>query len=283
MKSLKSTFTLHNGVTIPCVGFGTWQAQDGEQAETAVRAALEAGYRHIDTAAAYGNEESVGRAVRASGIDRAEIFVTSKLRNPDHGYESTLAAFDLTMRRLGLDTLDLYLIHWPNPAQFRDNWQEANAATWKAFEELYEAGRIRAIGVSNFRPHHLDALLKTARIVPMVNQIRLCPGDTQDETVAYSRKHNILLEAYSPLGTGKIFGVPLMQEMAAKYGKTVAQISLRWSLQMGFLPLPKSTTPSRIRENAALFDFELSQADMDRITGLEDCCGKASDPDKIPF
>ncbi|NLO35278.1 MAG: aldo/keto reductase [Clostridiaceae bacterium] len=283
MQSLNSTYTLHNGVTIPCVGFGTWQAQDGEQAETAVRVALEAGYRHIDTAAAYGNEESVGRAVRGSGIDRSEIFVTSKLRNPDHGYESTLAAFDLTMQRLGLDTLDLYLIHWPNPAPFRDNWQEANAATWKAFEELYEAGRISAIGISNFRPHHLDALLKTARIIPMVNQIRLCPGDTQDETVAASRKHNILLEAYSPLGTGKIFGVPLMQEMAAKYGKTVAQVSLRWSLQMGFLPLPKSTTPSRIKENAELFDFALSQEDMDRITGLKDCCGKASDPDKIPF
>jgi diketogulonate reductase-like aldo/keto reductase len=283
MNSLTSTYRLSNGVEIPCVGFGTWQAEDGDQAYDAVKAALAAGYRHIDTAAAYGNEESVGKAVRDSGIPREEIFITSKLRNFDHGYEATLAAFELTMQRLGLDYLDLYLIHWPNPARFRECWQETNAGSWQAFEELYQAGRIRSIGISNFRPHHMDELLKTATIVPMVNQIRLCPGDTQEETVAWCRAHNILLEAYSPLGTGKIFAVPELQEMARKYGKTIAQISLRWSLQMGFLPLPKSTTPSRIKENAELFDFELTAEDTAFLAGLKDCCGTASDPDKIGF
>ncbi|MDW7658567.1 MAG: aldo/keto reductase [Bacillota bacterium] len=283
MNSLTSTYRLNNGIDIPCVGFGTWQAENGDQAYKAVRAAIDAGYRHIDTAAAYGNEESIGKAVRDSGIPREEIFITSKLRNFDHGYAETLAAFDLTMQRLGLDYLDLYLIHWPNPARFRECWQETNAASWKAFEELYQAGRIRSIGISNFRPHHMDELLKTATIVPMVNQIRLCPGDTQDETVAYCRERNILLEAYSPLGTGKVFDVPELQEMAKKYNKTIAQISLRWSLQMGFLPLPKSTTPSRIKENADLFDFELTAEDTAFLAGLKDCCGTASDPDKIGF
>lgn len=283
MKSLQSTYRLHNSVAIPCVGFGTWQVADGAIAYESVSAALDAGYRHIDTAAAYGNETSVGKAVRDSGLDREDVFVTSKLANPDHGYEATLDAFERTMEQLGLDYLDLYLIHWPNPVRFRDNWQEVNAGSWKAFEELYQAGRVRSIGISNFRPHHIEALLKTATIMPMVNQIRLCPGDTQDETVAYCREKNILLEAYSPLGTGKIFSVPAMQEMAAKYNKTIAQVSLRWSLQMGFLPLPKSATPARIRENAELFDFELTPEDVTAIANLKDCCGAASDPDKISF
>ena len=283
MNSLTSTYRLSNGIEIPCVGFGTWQAENGEQAYHAVKAALDVGYRHIDTAAAYGNEESIGKAIRDSGVPRADIFITSKLWNQHHGYEATLAAFDLTMRRLGLDVLDLYLIHWPNPIKFRNNWQETNAGSWKAFEELYRAGRIRSIGISNFLPHHMDELLKTATIVPMVNQIRLCPGDTQDETVAYCRERDILLEAYSPLGTGKIFDVPELQTMARKYGKNIAQISLRWSLQMGFLPLPKSTTPSRIKENTDLFDFELTKEDTAFLAGLKDCCGTASDPDTIGF
>ncbi len=281
MKSLVTSYRLHNGVEIPWVGFGTWQIKAGESAYSSVAAALAAGYRHIDTAAAYGNEESVGQAVRDSGIAREDIFITTKLANPDHGYEATKAAFELSMQKLGLDYLDLYLIHWPNPIKFRDNWAEANAGSWRAFEEFYRAGRIRSIGVSNFRPHHLDELLKTATIVPMVNQIRLCPGDTQDETVAYCRDKDILLQAYSPLGTGKIFSVPQMQELAQKYGKTIAQVSLRWSLQMGFLPLPKSQTPARIRENADIFDFELTDADVKLLAGLEDCCGTGSDPDKI--
>lgn len=268
MKSLEDTFQLHNGVTIPCVGFGTWQIPDGPVAVSAVREALAVGYRHIDTAALYGNEESVGRAVRASGLDRDTVFITSKLRNTEHGYEATLAAFDRTMKRLGLEYLDLYLIHTPRPQQHMDRWQEVNAGSWKAFEELYEAGHIRSIGVSNFMPEHLDALLETARIMPMVNQIRLFPGVTQDETVKYCHERNILLQAYSPLGTGKVFDLPEMKPFAAKYGKTVAQICLRWSLQMGFLPLPKSANPDRIRENAALFDFEMSDEDVAALAAM---------------
>ncbi|MDR1133656.1 MAG: aldo/keto reductase, partial [Synergistaceae bacterium] len=245
MKSLTDSYKLSNGVEIPCIGFGTWQTPDGEVAVSSVLSAIEAGYRHIDTAQGYGNEKSVGAAVKKSGVDRHEIFITSKLDNNEHGYEKTLAAFDGTMEKLGMDYIDLFLIHWPNPISFRGNWREANAGTWKAFEELYGAGRIRSIGVSNFRPHHIEELMKTAAIAPMVNQIRLCPGDTQDEVVDFCRSRNILLEAYSPLGVGKIFDVPEMREMSKKYGKSIAQICVRWSLQREYLPLPKSVTPSR--------------------------------------
>ncbi len=283
MKSIKDCYKLHNEVCIPCIGFGTWGIPDGEVGVSAIKTALSAGYRHIDTAAAYGNEESVGLAIRQSGIEREEIFVTSKLRNTAHGYKETMDAFEQTMERLRLDYLDLYLIHWPNPIKYRNCWQDANAGTWKAFEELYKAGRIRSIGVSNFRIHHIDELMKTAAVVPMVNQIRLCPGDTQDDLVEYCRKHNILLEAYSPLGTGLIFDIPEMKAFAKKYNKSIAQICIRWSLQMGFLPLPKSVNPERIKENSEVFDFELSQDDVKAIAGLKGVCGYSRDPDTIQF
>lgn len=283
MKSLKDGYQLYNGVQIPCVGFGTWQTPNGETAISAVKEAIALGYRHIDTAAGYGNEESVGLAVKESNIERKDLFITSKLHNSDHGYEATLKAFEQTMNKLDMDYLDLYLIHWPNPVKFRDCWKEANAGTWKAFEELYEAGRIRSIGVSNFMPHHMDALLETAKVVPMVNQIRLCPGETQEKTVEYCKARGILLEAYSPLGTGRVFEVPEMKALSEKYGKTIAQICLRWSLQMGWLPLPKSVTASRMKENADIFDFELSGADMEAIANLKDCCGPTKDPDSITF
>ncbi len=283
MKGLNDTFTLHNGVKIPCVGFGTWLAEDGETCENAVKTALKAGYRHIDTAAGYGNEESVGRAIRESGIAREELFITSKLNNPDHGYEKTKMAFEETMRKLDCEYLDLYLIHWPNPLPYRDCWEETNAGSWKAMEEFYQEGRIRAIGLSNFRPHHMEALKKTAKVAPMVNQIRLCPGDVYEETVKYCREHEILLEAYSPLGHGQIFEVELMKELAAKYDKTIAQICVRWSLQMGFLPLPKSVTESRIVENGDVFNFSLSDEDVKRIMELDGCCGYGRNPDEAPF
>mgnify|MGYP000887664747 CR=1 FL=1 len=283
MKSLIDCYQLHNGVKIPCIGFGTWQTPNGEIAVNAVKEAISLGYRHIDTAAMYGNEESVGAAVKQSSIAREDIFITSKLQNTEHGYREALAAFEQTVRNLGTDYLDLYLIHWPNPIKYRDCWQEANAGTWKAFEELYASGRIRSIGVSNFRPHHIDELMKTAKVAPMVNQIRLCPGDTQDDVAAYCRRHQILLEAYSPLGTGKIFKVAELQALAGKYGKTVAQICIRWSLQMGFLPLPKSVNEARIKENADVFDFELSAQDVQAIADLKDCCGYSNDPDTILF
>ncbi len=283
MKSLKDSYQLYNGVQIPCVGFGTWQTPNGETAVAAVKEAIALGYRHIDTAAGYGNEESVGLAIKESTIERKDLFITSKLHNSDHGYEATLEAFEQTMNKLDMDYLDLYLIHWPNPVKFRDCWKEANAGTWKAFEELYEAGRIRSIGVSNFMPHHMDALLETAKIVPMVNQIRLCPGETQTKTVEYCKARSILLEAYSPLGTGRVFEVPEMKTLSEKYGKTIAQICLRWSLQMGWLPLPKSVTASRMKENGDIFDFELSGEDMEAIANLKECCGPTKDPDSITF
>lgn len=283
MKSLTDRYQLKNGVEIPCVGFGTWQMPDDAAGVAAVKTALDSGYRHIDTAAIYGNETSVGAAVKESGVPREEIFVVSKLWNDDHGYENTLAAFERTMADLGMEYLDLYLIHWPNPRKFRDRWQEANAGSWKAMEELYNAGRIRAIGISNFRVHHIEALLETAAVAPMVNQIRLCPGDTQAELVTYCHAHQMLIEAYSPLGTGKIFDVPVLKKMAQAYGKTVAQIAIRWSLQKGYLPLPKSVTPDYIRQNIDVFDFELSDEDVQIITDLECECGSSSDPDKATF
>ncbi len=278
-----NTYRLANGIDIPSVGFGTWQTPDGEVAVQSVRCALEAGYTHIDTAQAYGNEESVGKAIRLSGVPRKDLFITTKLWNANHSYDLTMRSFDESMNKLGLDYLDLFLIHWPNPLAFRDHWEQANAESWKAMEELYEAGKIRAIGISNFRPHHMDALLKTAKITPMVNQIRLCPGDTQDETVAYCREHQMVIEAYSPLGTGRIFDVPEMQTLARKYNRSIAQICIRWSLQRGYLPLPKSVTPARIQENLHVFDFELSEDDVRLIANLKGCVGYASDPDTRTF
>ena len=283
MKAMTDCYTLTNGIEIPCIGFGTWQTPDGDVAVSSVRNAIEAGYRHIDTAQAYGNEESVGAGIKASQVKREDIFVTSKLGNNAHGYEKTLAAFEVTMNKLDMDYLDLFLIHWPNPIAFRSNWQEANAGTWSAFEELYKAGRIRALGISNFHPHHIKELMKTATIAPMVNQIRLCPGDTQDALVDYCRSQGMLLEAYSPLGIGKIFEVPEMQHLAAKYGKSIAQICIRWSLQRGYLPLPKSVTPARIQENTAVFDFALDAADVQLIADLKGCVGYSSDPDTTTF
>ena len=283
MQSLNDCYTLSNGVKIPCVGFGTFQTPNGEIAVNAVLDAIAAGYRHIDTAQGYGNEQSVGAAVKKSGVPRDEIFVTTKLANGEHGYDKTMAAFEVSMKKLDMEYLDLFLIHWPNPIAFRNNWQEANAGTWKAFEELYRAKRIRSIGISNFRPHHMDELMKTAEIAPMVNQIRLCPGDTQDEVVDYCRARDILLQAYSPFGVGRIFDVPEMKALAEKYGKTVAQICVRWSLQRGYLPLPKSVTPSRIRENADVFGFELDDSDVRLIADLKGCVGYSNDPDHTQF
>ena len=283
MKSLTDTFQLLNGVKIPCIGFGTWQVEDGKEAVNSVKSALEIGYRHIDTAQMYENEESVGSGVKQSGIDRKEIFITSKLNNTVRGYQQTLDAFETSLKKLQTDYMDLFLIHWPSPVGFRDNWEEMNAETWRAFEELYRSQRLRAVGISNFHPHHIAALTKTATVVPMVNQIRLCPGETQDEVVNYSKAQGMLLEAYSPLGSGKIFEVPEMKELAQKYDKTIAQIAIRWSLQRGYLPLPKSVNPERIKENADVFGFELDEEDVLKIANLKGCVGYAADPDQITW
>ena len=278
----KTGFELSNGVRIPCIGFGTWQSRDGEGV-AAVKSALEAGYRLIDTATAYGNELSVGAAIRESCVPRDQIFITSKLRNSAHGYDATMEAFEWSTQKLGTDYLDLYLIHWPNPLQFRPIWKEATRGTWRAFEALYRAGRIRAIGVSNFMPHHIKMLMETAAIQPMVNQLKLCPGITQDAAVEYCRARGILVEAYSPFGTGSIFSAPEIREIAARYRKSIGQVCLRWSLQMGYLPLPKSGNPARIRENLDVFDFDLSEEDMAKIASLKGSCGEAPDPDATNF
>ncbi len=282
MNKITDTFKIGNGVEIPCMGLGTWQSKD-ETARISVLSALSHGYRLIDTAAAYGNERGVGAGIRESGLAREEIFVTSKLRNADHGYRATLDAFELTMEKLGLEYLDLYLIHWPNPVQFRTMWEEATAGTWRAFEELYKAGRIRAIGVSNFMPHHIETLKKSAEIMPMVNQLKLCPGIPQIDVVDYCRANGIVVEAYSPFGTGLIFSNDAIRAIAQKYNKTVGQICLRWCLQKDFVSLPKSANPMRIKENTDIFDFELSQEDMDIISNLEGVCGEIPDPDNILF
>ena len=283
MKSLTDTYTLSNGVHIPCVGFGTWQSKDGPEARDSVAEALRAGYRHIDTAQGYGNEESVGQAVKESGLSRGEVFLTSKLTNSVRGYDQTLSAFHESLRKLGPDYMDLFLIHWPRPVSFRNDWEAQNAQSWRAMEDLYREGKVRAIGISNFHPHHIEALLKTATVAPMVNQIRLAPGDTQDEVVSFSREKGMLLEAYSPLGVGKVFEVPQMKDLARKYGKSIAQIAIRWSLQRGYLPLPKSVTPARIRENTEVFDFQLEDADVELIAGLKGCVGYSADPDSITW
>lgn len=283
MKSLTDCYTLSNGVKIPCVGFGTWQTPDGDVAVKSVLCAIEAGYRHIDTAEGYDNEESVGEAIKKCGVPRNELFITSKLRNDFHSYEDAMREFNNSLEKLGTDYLDLFLIHWPNPMKYRDCWQRANAETWRAFEELYKAGKIRAIGVSNFWCHHIDELMKTAEIAPMVNQIKLCPGESQEAVTAYCRHKGIAIEAYSPMGTGKIFDVPEMQQLAEKYGKSIAQICIRWSLQNGWLPLPKSVTPERICQNAEVFNFELEAEDVQRIRELRGCVGFSRNPDETPF
>ena len=282
MKSIQDTYKLYNGVEIPCVGLGTWQSSN-ETAKLSVLAALSHGYKLIDTAAAYGNELGVGAGLKASGLKREEYFVTSKLRNANHGYEATMEAFELTIKKHGVDYLDLYLIHWPNPVQFRGIWKTAMQETWRAFEELYKAKKIRAIGVSNFMPHHIEALMETAEIKPMVNQLKLCPGIDQPEIVKYCRENDIVVEAYSPFGTGLIFDNEVMQNLAKKYNKTIAQICLRWCLQNDFVSLPKSANPIRIKDNTDIFDFELSAEDMDLIASLSGSCGEAPDPDTITF
>ncbi|WP_257699853.1 aldo/keto reductase [Vagococcus luciliae] len=276
-------YTLKDGNRIPVVGFGTWQAESGEIAKQAVKSALEAGYRHIDTAMIYGNEESVGEAIKESGIPRERLFITTKLWNKDHSYDKAKLAIDESLERLGLDYLDLYLIHWPNPVDYRDHWQEANASAWKAMEEALNSGKVKSIGVSNFLTHHLKALEETASFQPVVNQIYLNPSDQQQEIVSYCKNKGILLEAYSPLGTGDIFKLDELEEIAKAHGKTVAQVVLRWSLQKGFVPLPKSVTPSRIKENIELFDFELSEFEMGLIDALQGKAGQARNPDEVNF
>ncbi|MBQ8772625.1 MAG: aldo/keto reductase [Clostridia bacterium] len=255
-------YTLYNGVTIPKIGFGTWQVAEGEEAYNSVTYALKVGYRHIDTAHAYGNEASVGRAIADSGIDRKDIFVTTKLPSLIKDYQGTMQHFNQSLTSLGLEYIDLYLIHAPWPwSDIGTDCTQGNIQAWKAMIELYNAGKIRSIGVSNFHPADMQALIDATGVVPMVNQIRYFIGNTQPAIVDYCNQHNILIQAYSPLATGEIVNNEQLQPLAQKYGVTVAKICLRYCLQKGTLPLPKSTNEGRIAQNLEL-DFTIDQDDM---------------------
>ncbi|GAB3256729.1 aldo/keto reductase [Kineosporia babensis] len=270
MSVLNEYFALANGVQIHKVAFGTWQIPDGADTYDSVTHALKSGYRHIDTARAYGNEASVGRAVRDSGIPRDEIFITTKLPAQIKDYEAAKASFEESSSLLGLGPVDLYLIHAPWPWEERGkDCAEGNQAVWRAMEEFYTAGRIRSIGVSNFSVADLESLKQTAQVQPMVNQIRWFIGYTQDETTAYCKAHDILVEGYSPLATGAILDNPEVGRIAEKYGKSVAQVCIRYLLEKDVLPLPKSVTPSRIVENAEV-DFTISAEDLAFLDGLKD-------------
>ncbi|MGY6020042.1 aldo/keto reductase [Streptomyces spinosirectus] len=268
------TVTLNNGVEIPQLGFGVFQVPDAETT-AAVSAALEAGYRSIDTAAVYGNEAGVGAALASSGLAREELFVTTKLWNADQGYDATLRAFDASLARLGLDHVDLYLIHWPTPA--RDLYRQS----WQAIEKLAADGRIRAAGVSNFRPAHLRRLLEDSALVPAVNQIELHPGLQQRELRSLHAESGIATEAWSPLAQGAVLGESALTEIAERHGRSPAQVVLRWHLQLGNVVIPKSVTPARIRENIDVFDFALGDEEMSAIAALDRGLRTGPDPDTL--
>lgn len=280
---LTDCFTMSNGKTIPCVGYGTYKTSE-EEVYDAVLSAVKAGYRHIDTAAYYHNEEGVGRAVRECGVPRKELFLTSKVWNTDRGYEKTKKAFADSMERLGLDYLDLYLIHWPaNRKQFGDEAKRINAETWKALEELYAEGKVKAIGLSNFLPHHIEELMESAKVKPMANQIEFHPGWAQLEVSEYCQKNDIVVEAWSPLGRKAVLDNEVLKGIGEKYGKGAAQVCVRWILQHDILPLPKTVNPGRMAENADVFDFELSAEEMKIIDGLKDLGGQCARPDEVDF
>ncbi|MCM2580898.1 MULTISPECIES: glyoxal/methylglyoxal reductase [Bacillus] len=273
--SLKDTVKLHNGVEMPWFGLGVFKVENGSEATESVKAAIKNGYRSIDTAAIYKNEEGVGIGIKESGVAREELFITSKVWNEDQGYETTLAAFEKSLERLQLDYLDLYLIHWPGKDKFKD--------TWRALEKLYKDGKIRAIGVSNFQVHHLEELLKDTEIKPMVNQVEFHPRLTQKELRDYCKKHGIQLEAWSPLMQGQLLDNEVLTQIAEKHNKSVAQVILRWDLQHEVVTIPKSIKEHRIIENADIFDFELSQEDMDKIDALNKDERVGPNPDELLF
>jgi len=272
--SIQDYALLNNGVKMPRLGLGVWKVTDPGDVERAIHAAVQTGYRSIDTASFYKNEAEVGQAIRSCGVPREELFITTKIWNEDQGYDKTLAAFEESRKRLGLDVVDLLLIHWPGKDKYID--------TWRAFEKLYREGFVRAIGVSNFQIHHLDKLIEASEIVPAVNQVEFHPLLTQKELLAYTKEKGIQLEAWSPLMQGNL-DQPALKEIAAKYGKTPAQVVLRWDLQHGVVTIPKSITPSRIAENADIFDFELTAEDMDRIDSLNRNHRFGPDPDQLLF
>ncbi|BDR55843.1 aldo/keto reductase [Xylocopilactobacillus apis] len=279
-KSIADTYTLSNKVEIPIIGFGTWQTKNGQEAYDSVKWALSSGYRHIDTAAIYKNEISVGQAIHDSNIKREDLFITTKLWNSQReSYDNVLRAFNDSLVRLKLDYVDLYLIHWPVSIEFSHDWHKVNAETWRAMEDIYKSGRARAIGISNFRENHILELKKTWEIAPMVNQIFLNPGDPETDLVKMNQELGILTEAYSPLGTGKLLHNPILEKISAAHYKTVPQILIRWSLEQGYLPLPKSTHERYIKSNIEVFDFELSSQDYAQLETLAGKTDQHQNPD----
>jgi len=279
MKHMQDTLTLHNGVNMPGLGLGVFKVEEGDTLVQAVKSAIAHGYRSIDTAAIYGNERSVGQAIhealQENQLAREDLFITSKVWNADLGYEATLAAYETSLEKLGLDYLDLYLIHWPVQGKYNE--------AWRALETLYREGRVKAIGVSNFQIHHLEDLISKAQIKPMVNQVEFHPRLTQKELLRYTKEQGIQLEAWSPLMQGELLDNPTLVDIAAKHSKSVAQIILRWDLQHGVITIPKSIKEHRIIENAALFDFELSTDDMEQIDALNQDLRVGPDPDNFDF
>jgi diketogulonate reductase-like aldo/keto reductase len=273
--SIRTTTPLHGTVDIPLLGFGVYKVKDGSAVENAVTAALETGYRHIDTAALYRNERGVGRAIAASGIHRSDLFITTKLWNSDQGYNSTMAAVDDSLAKLGLAYVDLYLVHWPKP--------EHTQGTWRAMEEIQTTGKARAIGVSNFLPKHLDQLAETATVLPSINQIEFHPHLQSPDLVSYCTERGIVIEAWSPLKHGAIIDDPELAAIAEAHGVTVAQVVLRWMLQRGIVTLPKSVTPSRIAQNADLYGFELSADEVTAIDAMDRGHRVGPDPDNFDF
>ncbi len=273
---IKGCVKLYNGVEMPYLGLGVFQVSDGNEVINSVKWALETGYRHIDTAALYGNEKGVGEAVRQSSINRNEIFVTSKVWNSDQGYDRTLKAFDTSMKKLGFDYLDLYLVHWPVKGKYKD--------TWRALEHIYKQGSVKAIGISNFLKHHIEDLLQSAEIIPMVNQMEFHPYLIQQDLMDYCVKNKIQYEAWSPLMQGqKLLSDPAINKIAAKYSKSPAQVVLRWDIQKGVVTIPKSVKKERIISNSQIFDFELSQEDMKLINSLDKAERIGADPDNFNF
>ncbi|MBN1074276.1 aldo/keto reductase [Clostridium botulinum] len=272
MNELTKSVILSNKVKMPLLGFGTYKVNDGKEVINSVKEALKLGYRHIDTAAFYKNEDGVGIAIKESGIKREDIFLVSKVWNTEQGYEKTLKSFENSIKNLQTDYLDLFLIHWPQPL---------NKKTWKALEELYKENKVRAIGVSNFTVNHLKDLISDSEITPMVNQVEFHPKLVQEDLIKFCNDNNIQLEAWSPLMRGKIFEIEILKDIAKKYKKTVSQIVLRWDVQMGVVTIPKSITPFRIKENTEIFDFELTEEDMRKITKLDENIRCGSHPESI--
>lgn len=282
MMNLADGYLLSNGVKIPCVGYGTWQTPAGDVARDSVVAALQCGYRHIDTATAYGNEASVGEGLRLSGVKREEIFLTTKQWTDVRGYEKTVEAGEKALKALGTDYIDLYLVHWPAVQKYSAQWQELNAATWKGFEKLYKDGKVRAIGVSNFLPEHLAALKQQCEIPPMVDQVEFHPGYIQKDVLDYCNQNNIRMEAWSPLGSGRMLANPLLNEIGAAHGKSAAQVCVRYAIELGVVPLPKSVHAARLAANADVFDFSLTAEELAALNAMPETGYSGYNPNDAP-